>query len=83
MTKYVAGWNMPGYMPEMEVAEFDSFEDAKGFIQDELEVAADSSDEPEEYDAYQEGSHDLITETGQFTTSEMPDGYVYWVDIAE
>lgn len=33
--KWVAGWNMPGYLPDT-VEEFDSFADAREFIIDEL-----------------------------------------------
>lgn len=29
MSKYVAGWNMPGYMPEEPFAEFETFEEAR------------------------------------------------------
>lgn len=49
---YVAGWNMPGYMPEMEGSEFDSFDDAKQFIIDELksleELAGEDADNARE-----------------------------------
>jgi hypothetical protein len=85
-TKYVAGWNMPGYLPEMEPAEFDSFEEAKAFIVDELEDQANGHDEgDEEGDAYEREVRFLQRDgiDGPFSTPEMPDGYTYWVDIAE
>lgn len=34
--KFVAGWNMPGYLPDSEPAEFDSAEDALEYIKDEI-----------------------------------------------
>lgn len=39
--KWVAGWNMPGYMPEEPFAEFDTFEEARDYVVDELERVAD------------------------------------------
>lgn len=41
MPKYIAMWNMPGCLPEMEPAIFDTFEEARAFIADELEREAD------------------------------------------
>lgn len=39
--RWVAGWNMPGYMPDSEPAEFDDFDDAKEYIADEIDRAAE------------------------------------------
>lgn len=36
MKRYIAGWNMPGYLPEIEPVEFDSFKEAKKYIVEEL-----------------------------------------------
>jgi hypothetical protein len=33
--KWTAGWNLPGCLPEMEPAVFDSKEEAEEFIRDE------------------------------------------------
>lgn len=35
--KYVAGWNMPGYMPDSEPVEFDDADDARQYLITELE----------------------------------------------
>ena len=35
--KWVAGWNIPGYLPEMEPVIFDSQEEAWDFIDEERE----------------------------------------------
>lgn len=43
--KFVAGWNMSGYMPDMEPAEFDNAEDAKDYIIKELEARLEESEE--------------------------------------
>jgi hypothetical protein len=37
MTCWIAGWNLPGCLPEMDLAEFDTEEDAWSFIRDEME----------------------------------------------
>lgn len=34
--KFLAGWNMPGCMPEKPFAEFDMFEEARAYIVQEL-----------------------------------------------
>lgn len=40
--KIVAGWNMPGYMPDSEPAECDSFEQARDYIVEELNSVIES-----------------------------------------
>lgn len=39
--RYVAMWNMSGCLPEMEPAEFDTFEEARDYIAKEIESVAD------------------------------------------
>lgn len=34
--RFVAGWNMPGYMPDSEPASFDNVEDAREYVADEM-----------------------------------------------
>jgi len=41
-TNVVAGWNMPGYMPDSEPADFDSFAAATGYIVEELNNVIES-----------------------------------------
>lgn len=38
--RIVAGWNMPGYMPDMTPAEIDGWDDARAFIAEELRQRA-------------------------------------------
>lgn len=38
--KWTAGWNLPGCLPEMEPAVFDSKEDAEEFIANEIEFVS-------------------------------------------
>jgi hypothetical protein len=39
--KICAGWNMPGYMPDSEPADFESFDAAREYIVDELKSVVD------------------------------------------
>jgi hypothetical protein len=38
----LAGWNMPGYMPDNEPADFETFEGARNYIAEELENVIES-----------------------------------------
>ena len=42
---YTALWNMPGYLPEMEPATFDTLADACDFIMDEMDTLANECDD--------------------------------------
>lgn len=72
MPGYVAGWNIPGYMPESEPVEFDTFEEARDYIVSEIENDEECADvhvtEAQEQ-----------TEPFEVYTRE----YVYWVTPAE
>lgn len=46
---YVAGWNMPGYMPDGEPAEFDDADDALEYIKDAAKDFEETSDEIGEF----------------------------------
>jgi len=43
--RYVAGFNMPGYLPDSEPAEFDNAEDARAYIAEEMRNTAECTDE--------------------------------------
>lgn len=82
---YTAGWNMPGYLPEMEPCSFDTWEEAVEFLYQELkDLAMNSAVEDPEKSAFYEGANQVKSWSGtysSYTTSEMPDGYVYWINI--
>ena len=40
-TQWVAGWNMPGYLPVTDPELFESWEDARDYLADELRRVAD------------------------------------------
>lgn len=51
--KWVAGWNLPGCIPEMEPATFDTLAEARAFIAEEREFASEQMEhgdtDPYEY----------------------------------
>lgn len=75
--RFVAGLNMPGYMPDSDPAEFDNAEDAKRYIIEEIkrsEEGAETEDEAETLAAFAE---DVNLEGDEF--SAQCGKYVYWV----
>jgi hypothetical protein len=41
---WVAGWNMPGYLPENDPAEFKTWEEARSYLMSELNTVSDQED---------------------------------------
>jgi len=77
---WVAGWNMPGYLPEMEPAFFENFDDAKRFVLNALgdaeeDAAIDDEDLAETISALRQ---DLNLKNDEF--SKQCDGLAYWVE---
>lgn len=52
-TKYSAGWSLPGCLPEMEPALFDTEEEARAFVEEEQRTAASIYAEDEMADPYE------------------------------
>ena len=52
MSKFIAGWNLPGCLPEMEPVEFDTEEEARAFVEEEQRTAASIYAEDEMADPY-------------------------------
>lgn len=75
----IAGWNMPGYMPETDPMEFDNDTDAVEFLKDNLLLVVDGL-----ADKYSEAELDAVEE--QIKSLKMDDfplifeGYAYWLD---
>lgn len=65
-TKFSAGWNMAGYLPEMEPALFDTQAEAEAFIAEAKAEYADSLAECAEAD---------------FGLDTESDPYEYWVEV--
>lgn len=80
---WVAGWNMAGYMPEMEPDTFADQEDAREFLADELESRAEEEQE--------NGNHGLAEELQDVADDIRADrssavvvaGFEYWIKPAE
>lgn len=92
---YVAGWNMCGYMPDAEPADFETFDDAKQYIIDELlerEAAEDETKNNSETDADRDAAENRATEyrhAAEFVNLEsgafsiQVNGFAFWVTDAE
>ena len=76
--RFVAGWNMPGYMPESEPAEFADADDAKSYIVESIKNAEDSAENEEHAEALAGFAEDINLENDEFSV-HGPDGFVYWV----
>lgn len=76
-TTYTAGWNLPGYLPDT-VEEFDSWETAVDFMEDEmLREWADG-------DPDVDGLRELRCNSKEpaFIHYSDEDGYCYWIEPA-
>jgi hypothetical protein len=80
MPKFLAMWNMPGCLPEMEPQEFSSFDEAKQFIVDELNSIDYSGHyvpfSPEDC-AYTIMRNLFLKADKSCVSSVLPNGYVY------
>ncbi len=79
--RFVAGYNMPGYMPDSEPADFDDVDDARSYLADEMRTFADQAADDEE--SKQEAA-DLRTaadecEAGTGEYGRTIAGYHYWI----
>lgn len=84
--KYVAGYNQPGYLPETEPEEFDTWDEAWRYIisviKDAEDDAGDADDEElaEDLAAFAEDVN--LESRGEPFSTLGPDGYAYWVTEA-
>lgn len=78
VARFVAGFNMPGYMPDCEPCEFDNAEDAKRSIIESIKHAGDSADSESLADNLAAFAEEVNLESGEFSV-QGPDGFVYWV----
>ena len=82
---FIAGWNMPGYLPEMDPVDFDDFEDARDYVADEIDKTADNAYQTNDT-ATQNDAENAIDDTNDWNASDGPywqvyaDQYVYWVE---
>lgn len=76
-SRFVAGWNMPAYMPDSEPASFDNFDDAKRYIIDELRYAADLDDNEDVATELCHAAEEVNLESSDFGITVA--GYHFWV----
>jgi hypothetical protein len=62
MTCWIAGWNLPGCLPEMEVAQFENEDDAWNFIEEEMDKYSDSNQDPDPYVYWVERCYEVLDE---------------------
>ena len=89
---YIAGWNMPGYMPESEPEEFDTAREAVQYLLDTVERFWDSdADVPNlEADARWLGIHTAL-HNALTSTEDLEDfagdtgdmSLVFWIERSE
>lgn len=80
--KYVAMWNQPGCLPEMEPATFDTFDEAKRFVIDGIKDSEDIAAFAEDECTAESLCHlaeDVNLESGPFEVLAA-DGLVYIVE---
>jgi hypothetical protein len=73
--RFVAGWNMPGYMPDSEPAEFDDVRDACQYISDEIDDATGEKVEitPGEFGQTIGAYHYWVTQDGNMLPPDDAD----------
>ena len=74
---YYAGWNMPGFPPAMDPKAFNTFNEAREWLIEELTATPAFED-----DVYEETAEEVAwirRQSRSFCTHELGDGCVYWV----
>lgn len=84
---FAAGWNRPGYSPDDPeiILETNDFEDARTYLMEEIERAAESGtlyeDDPRWEELHDEISSWAETHPSFCTSQPDPAGYVYWITV--
>ena len=79
-TRYVAGWNMQGYMPDSEPSEFETFDEAKRYVIRGIKLDEDEAETEEVAEELSAFAEDVNLESGEF--SGRVGNRVYWVTTA-
>ena len=85
-TLYVAGWNMPGYLPEMEPTVFDTEQDATAYLTYEINHFWDQDylggESGETIDARWTDIHSSLRyETAPYSVQNGDGSLTFWVAI--
>lgn len=80
--RFVVGFNMPGYMPDMEPMEFDDEDDAlealRGLLQERLDELEDDDERQDDCEALREALGENPTDEGELAFTVA--GYAYWIE---
>jgi len=76
---YVAMWSLPGCIPEMEPARFDTFAEAKQFLVDEAKDIRDGCDDDFDAFAWEDMAREIDHASDEPVIENAPDGYVYTI----
>lgn len=78
---WVAGWNMPGYMPDSQPAAFDTCDEARDYLAQEMQRAADEEEGEDRELSLTDASrkiHDAIGNKDEEFGATIA-GYHYWI----
>lgn len=79
--RFVAGWNMPGYLPDLEPADFEDADVARSYIADEMRVFAGQTEDGEksrqEANELRAAATECESGVGEYGLTVA--GYHYWV----
>ena len=84
MNAYIAGWNIPGYLPETEPAIFDNETDAIRYLTDTIDWFWDGdywANEAESDERWADISSSLSDETAPFNVQNGDGSLTFWVSI--
>lgn len=74
---WVAGWNMPGYMPDSEPVTFETNNEALEYIADEIASVAEQCESDDEAKPLTDAAEAIRTYSGEF--GQTIGQYHYWV----
>lgn len=74
---WVAGTNQPGYMPDSDPAEFETFDEAKRFIIGEMKYDEENAEREEVAEGLAALAEEVNLESSEF--SYIINNRVYWV----
>ena len=80
---WAAGWNMPGYMPDREPGAFSTWEEARDSLIEDMERAADETDDETEAAELREWVAAVSTATENAPWGATVGAYHWWITTAD
>ena len=79
---YIAGWNMPGYLPEVDPWVTDNYGDAVEYLLDEMARYSETLDNDNDYDEYRGAVSNVESARASGVEVSVPlGGCIYWVTV--